>query len=127
MEPSITPCRLQRSRRKGAKTPDGAIYVGRPTKWGNPFMARRFGHMKSVRLHQRWLEGEIAALTLERLGFSPSEIDTMARIRARVLEDITHLTGRQLVCWCPPSAPCHADTLMRMANRAADEQSGVKA
>lgn len=32
--------RLQRSRAKGWRLPDGAVYVGRPTKWGNPFILR---------------------------------------------------------------------------------------
>lgn len=45
--------RIQRSRRKGFRTPEGAIYVGRPTMWGNPFMTRRWGHAKSVILHRR--------------------------------------------------------------------------
>ena len=31
------PVRIQRSRAKGWKMPAGAIYVGRPTKFGNPF------------------------------------------------------------------------------------------
>src|SRR5581483_2823660 len=29
--------RIQRSRAKGWRMPAGAIYVGRPTKWGNQF------------------------------------------------------------------------------------------
>jgi hypothetical protein len=36
-DPETTPRRVQRSRTKGWKMPEGAIYVGRPTKWGNPF------------------------------------------------------------------------------------------
>jgi hypothetical protein len=30
------PKRIQRKRTKGWKMPDGAVYVGRPTIWGNP-------------------------------------------------------------------------------------------
>lgn len=26
------------------------------------------------------------------------------------------LAGRDLVCWCPLDAPCHADVLLRIAN-----------
>jgi hypothetical protein len=32
------PKRIQRSRSKGWKMPANAIYVGRPTVWGNPYM-----------------------------------------------------------------------------------------
>lgn len=31
------PTRIQRKRTKGWKMPEGAIYVGRPTQWGNPW------------------------------------------------------------------------------------------
>ena len=31
------PVRIQRSRKKGSQWPAGTVYVGRPTKWGNPF------------------------------------------------------------------------------------------
>lgn len=113
--PIINPTRIQRSRRKGAITPEGAIYVGRPTLWGNPFMSRRFGHMKSVRLHERWLRGDIAALSLERIGFCPAEIDTLLRLRVRVLTGLHRLAGHHLQCWCPLSAPCHADLLLMLA------------
>lgn len=33
----MTPKRIQRKRSKGWRMPEGAVYVGRPTKWGNPF------------------------------------------------------------------------------------------
>ncbi len=41
-----TPLRIQRMRAKGWRMPDGAIYVGRPSMWGNPF-----------RVGQRWHQG----------------------------------------------------------------------
>lgn len=31
------PKRIQRKRTKGWRTPEGAVYVGRPSAWGNPF------------------------------------------------------------------------------------------
>lgn len=34
------PERIQRRRVAGWHMPDGAVYVGRPTKWGNPFRYR---------------------------------------------------------------------------------------
>lgn len=37
MSAPTTPCRIQRSRAKGWKMPEGAIYCGRPSRWGNPF------------------------------------------------------------------------------------------
>ena len=46
--------RIQRSRRKGFRMPENAIYVGRPTMWGNPFEHRKWGHAKATILHERW-------------------------------------------------------------------------
>jgi hypothetical protein len=34
----VSPERIQRRRAKGWRMPDGAVYVGRPTKWGNPWV-----------------------------------------------------------------------------------------
>lgn len=31
------PRRIQRSRTAGWRMPPGAVYVGRPSKWGNPY------------------------------------------------------------------------------------------
>ena len=112
------PRRLQRSRRKGASTPEGARYVGRPTVFGNPFTLARFGHARAVALHRRWLTFRLGAMTLEKLGFTPAEIDTLDRLRGRVLERLPELRGRDLQCWCPLTSHwCHADTLLALANQ----------
>ncbi len=34
------PERIQRRRTKGWRMPEGAVYVGRPSRWGNPFAYR---------------------------------------------------------------------------------------
>lgn len=36
-----TPQRVQRTRGAGGGIPDGAVYVGRPTRWGNPFRVEK--------------------------------------------------------------------------------------
>lgn len=118
---NISPRRTQRYRRKGFTLPAGAIYVGRPTPWTNPFAASRraearWGHAKSVILHKEWLNGRIGALTLERFGFHPAEIDALDRRRCWVLTNLHRLHGRDLACWCPLSSQwCHAETLLAMA------------
>lgn len=115
--PVVRGRRLQRSRKKGYRTPPGAIYGGRPGLLGNPFDWRRFGHARSVRLHRRWLAGRLGALSLERLGFSPAEIDALTRLRARVLAALPALRGRDIQCWCPLSSRwCHVDTIIERAN-----------
>lgn len=36
-----TPQRIQCKRTAGWRMPDGAVYVGRPSRWGNPFQYRQ--------------------------------------------------------------------------------------
>jgi len=78
------------------KIPDDAVYVGRPSKWGNPFKIGEDGTRGDViiKYHSR---------ILNILMFQ----DT------RYLED---LKGKDLVCWCSP-LPCHADVLLELANK----------
>lgn len=68
------PKRIQRRRTKGWRMPDGAVYVGRPSRWGNPFPLHGDWIMwnavaiglhggpagrreASVRLYRAWLTG----------------------------------------------------------------------
>jgi len=92
------PVRIRRSRVKGYRLPLGAVYVGRPTKWGNP--------LATADLYRQWLLGGLAT------QFSES----MEVRRQRVLRDIQQLRGRDLACWCPLDHACHADVLLELAN-----------
>ncbi len=47
------PQRIQRKREKGWRMPDGAVYVGRGTKWGNPFAYRTpYALMREPAVHE---------------------------------------------------------------------------
>lgn len=78
--------------------PKGAVYVGRPTKWGNPFEIGKHGDRSSV----------INQYKNYALSRYLDEKDVFAR-------DIVELAGKDLVCWCAPKA-CHADFLLELAN-----------
>ena len=94
------PKRIQRSRAKGWKMPANAIYVGRPTVWGNPYV------VGSQLMNGETLTAEKAiALYEQHLADNFNE------------RDIRHcLRGKDLACWCAPDQPCHADVLLRIAN-----------
>jgi hypothetical protein len=91
------PIRIQRSRAKGWKIPEGAVYVGRPTKWGN--------HYK--------VDAHTTAADAARLFELAIMSDRAAAWRAEVRKD---LRGKDLCCWCPLTCACHADVLLRIAN-----------
>ena len=84
------PKRIQRKRIKGWKMPPNTIYVGRPTKWGNPFRG-----LLEISLYRGYLQEMIKNGNL----------------------NIDELRGKNLACWCSLSEPCHADVLLEIVNR----------
>lgn len=74
--------------------PADAVYVGRPTCYGNPFVIGTHGNREEV-----VRKFELYLLNNEEL---------IGKIRKE-------LKGKSLICWCAPRA-CHADILMKYAN-----------
>jgi hypothetical protein len=81
--------------KRDTNCPKDVIYVGRPSKWGNPFKL----HIESNRLLVISAFRDYAKAKLES---DPHWLD--------------ELRGRDLVCWCAP-LPCHADVLLKLANQ----------
>lgn len=107
----MKPYRIQRKRTRGWRMPEGAIYVGRPTKWGNPMhvgMYRNYSRFDAVSDFKKWINGE---LTLNGTAWG-NGYGTPLREAAR-----RELRGKNLVCWCSLGEVCHADVLLEVANR----------
>lgn len=103
------PKRIQRKRTKGWRMPAGAVYVGQPTKWGNPF---RIGETVSGE-HEPQDEHDL----IESVEDSVEAYETWVHLGVIPESDIDELRGRDLACWCPLDQPCHADVLLDLANR----------
>ena len=74
--------------------PKDAVYVGRPSKWGNPFKIDKDGDRENViSLYRQYVIGKM-------------QYDSQFNIK--------ELKGKDLVCWCAP-LPCHADVLLELA------------
>lgn len=101
------PARIQRKRTKGWKMPEGAVCVSRPGRWGNPFRGE-----DAASLYRRWLAGQMSVREfMDRADGQYSFSDY------RSLAFTVHaLEGHDLACWCDPSAACHADVLLELAN-----------
>src|SRR4051794_38002234 len=100
------------SRRKGAHKPAGVIYVGRPTKWGNPFVIGEHAPDRAsvITMYRRW----IATGRLPK-NFDGDREEIRAQ-RRRILDEAPRdLRGHALACWCPLDEPCHADILLEIA------------
>lgn len=93
--------RIQRKRTKGWRMPEGTVFVGRPTRWGNPFKVTDV-----TALNQNWKHAEAVEQFREWVS---TQDELQAAIRSE-------LAGKDLACWCSPDLPCHADVLLVMAN-----------
>lgn len=105
------PVRIQRKRTKGWKMPPNTVYVGRPTKWGNPFRAEEWG--RDIAVHNYEI------MILDR-PFATKGPDYVAEIQRE-------LRGKNLACWCPLDQPCHADVLLEIANGTEPSRAGTHA
>ena len=104
--------RIQRRRTKGWRMPEGAVYVGRPSRWGNPYEAGKPPYPNH--LGGGVFPCDCPPLTTER---AVSMFASMAaRVRRGRDEWLEPLRGRDLVCWCPLDQPCHGDVLLELAN-----------
>lgn len=88
--------------------PSNTVKVDRSTRWGNPFVIGEHGTQEvCVALFNKLMHGGLpkAEQTPERMAY-----------RRMVLEQVGELRGCNLACWCNEDSPCHADTLLQLAN-----------
>lgn len=70
------------------------VYIGRPSKWGNPFPLRNEADRMQVII----------------------EFEAWIRSQPELMAALPELKGKILGCFCAPK-PCHGDVLARLANR----------
>ena len=76
-----------------------ATYIGRGSKWGNPFRTGPDGDRATVvEKHERWLRGQ-----------------------HQLLRALDELRGQNLMCYCAPLA-CHGDVLLKLANGSREDR-----
>lgn len=103
-----TPIRIQRKRTPGWKMPPNTVYVGRPTKWGNPwFVEGDLVKIVNKKTAQVWIEG----------GGGLKACLAMYRAHAIKCLPVKELKGKNLACFCRTDQPCHADVLLQLANK----------
>lgn len=126
-----TPKRLQRKRTKGFKLPEGAVYVGRPTRFGNPVRitperSERDGRLM-YRVHGSPMDigGGPAYNDLQTARYFAAKFFKWDLLNGRYgdaypsLEEIRReLAGKDLACWCALESACHADALLEIADGA---------
>jgi len=74
------------------------VYIGRPSKWGNPFLIGKDGTREEViEKYKDYLHGNV-----------------------KLLNDLWELKDKRLGCWCAPSI-CHGDVLAAYADNFIEE------
>lgn len=69
------------------------VYIGRPSKWGNPFTIGKDGTREEV----------------------ISKYREYLNSNQELLSSVSELKGKTLGCWCSPKS-CHGDILSELAN-----------
>lgn len=70
------------------------VYIGRPSKWGNPFLIGKDGTREDI----------------------IAKYETYLAGREDLIVALPELKGKVLLCWCAP-LPCHGDVLARWADQ----------
>lgn len=69
------------------------VYIGRPSKWSNPFVIGKDGtRVEVIEKYRNYLLNN-----------------------KEMMNDLKELKGKTLGCWCSPQ-PCHGDILAELAN-----------
>lgn len=71
------------------------LYIGRPSKWGNPFAVKENAY----------------GLLVVPLDEALRRFEEHAR--ASLMDSLQELDGQTLGCWCSPK-PCHGDVLVKL-------------
>ena len=76
------------------------VYIGRPSRWGNPFPLKNDADRgEAVEKYRAWLTSQV-------------------RNGSITTAELATLSGRRLVCWCAPKG-CHGEVLAAAADWAA--------
>ena len=107
------PRRIRLRRAKGWRMPDGAVKVDRTTRWGNPFVIGEPHPQTGSPMSRE------EAFALYRLALDEPGGDLAKHLKPGCTIEAARaaLAGRDLACWCAPDELCHADHLLRIANR----------
>lgn len=134
------PIRVQRSRQKGFRMPENTVYVGRGSRWGNPFRVIQYSDKKWAiktdgsdkcseilvkHCHADYdtkAEAVIDAIKCYNYWLLPythkeGTISEFYQSMAIMYDCMQNLKGKNLACWCRLDESCHADLLLTLVNR----------
>lgn len=134
----MQPIRVQRKRTKGFKLPPNTVSVARPGKWGNflkceneeiiyinarhrrkhfaPWAALCVGNTeKMLEIYEAVFNRDYDYLNL--ISRPDIASDLQFWVNKTIDLDLNELRDKNLACFCKLENKCHADVLLRLANR----------
>lgn len=109
----MTPQRIQRKRTAGWRMPEDVIYVGRGSKYGNPFRVATPEPQEGNAIYTPEKAVANFRTLVEYINNNAHKFPENPLIYAHLRRD---LKGKTLACWCDTDQPCHADVLIELAN-----------
>jgi hypothetical protein len=82
------------------------VYIGRPSKWGNPF-----SHMSNT----------LAQYKVSTREEAVDKYEEWILQQQNLLKDLHELKGKVLGCWCKPQR-CHGDVLVELCERQSNDE-----
>ena len=77
------------------------IYIGRPSRWGNPFSIGKDGtRAEVIEKYEKWI-----------------------RTQPHLMRDLHQLKGKVLGCWCAPKN-CHGNILVKLISETCEQIDG---
>lgn len=122
------------ARRKGWRQTENSIFVGKPTKWDTPFRVIEIPNNRPLNdLFRRWQVYSTIDFSeylkhnefLTRNDAARASVDTFEKMLVdgkiptygkNWRKKLEELRGHDLLCYCVPDEPCHADALVKLAN-----------
>jgi len=85
------------------KFPSDAVYIGRPSEWGNPYSNKK---------------NTAAKYLVDSVEKAVEMFENYLDNNSYLLSKLPALKGKDLLCWCKfkGNEPCHGDVLLRRAN-----------
>jgi hypothetical protein len=108
--------RVQRLRKKGFNLQKASRsglpvkYVGRPTKWGNPFHVEELGAKEAVKRYKECILNNAMCYYY----FDEIEASIQFDRFKWMSENLDQLRGFDLACFCPLDVICHVDILIEL-------------
>jgi hypothetical protein len=76
------------------------VYIGRGSKWGNPFSHKN---------------GTTALFKVDTRREAVEKYEEWIKTQPHLMDDLHELKGKILGCWCKP-LPCHGDVLKKLSD-----------